>query len=388
MGMKAPVGWSVKAGDDRPDWDEVKSRVDLVQVATNLMGPAPGRRGERSRRNRWWTCPFHQDKNPSLCIQVGASRWKCYGCPERGDAANLVMKLRNVGFRDAVEWLAEFSGVVSSSASRPSGPAAKVQNPILLRSSAAAPSMIAPAKNPPSSSLSSDQAAALVEEASRLLWEPAGAVALKYLQDRGLEDETIRRAKLGWGSRIVLPKRSGEGTWSLSGIVVPWFDRDRLALVKIRRLGLFEGPKYIEVFRDRPLIYPGPSSVRPGGTLIVCEGEFDTLLLGQELVRLNVDVVTLGSASSNPAPIAVDLLCTASRLFIATDGDEAGDQSASRWPAHARRVRPPAPDKDWTEVHAGGFNRIRYLWPGILCSYNWPRADRIFRVASNGEITC
>jgi hypothetical protein len=221
-----------------------------------------------------------------------------------------------------------------------------------------------------------DQAVALVEEAARLLWEPAGAIALKYLRGRGLEDETIRQARLGWGQRIALPRRSGEGTWSLSGVVVPWFDHgDRLALVKVRRLGLFNGPKYIEVFRDRPLIYPGPRSIRPGGTLIICEGEFDALLLGQELAGLDVDVGTLGSASSNPDPAAIDLLCTAARLFIATDADDAGDRSASKWPAPARRARPPAPFKDWSEVHAGGCNLIRYLWPGILCDYNWPRAD-------------
>ena len=30
--------------------------------------------------------------------------------------------------------------------------------------------------------------------------------------------------------------------------------------------------------------------------------------------------------------------------------------------ASAIRVRPPDPDKDWGEVHAGGANRIRYHW--------------------------
>src|SRR5262249_27664794 len=50
----------------------------------------------------------------------------------------------------------------------------------------------------------------------------------------------------------------------------------------------------------------------------------------------------------------------------ATDADDAGDRCASEWPARARRVRPPDPHKDWGEVHAAGFNLIRYLWGGIL----------------------
>ena len=209
----------------------------------------------------------------------------------------------------------------------------------------------------------------------RFLWGSNGSCGSGLSPSPGPERRDHPQARLGWVDKLQLPKRDGTGTWPLSGVVLPWFDGDRPSLVKVRRLGLFKGPKYIEVFRDRPVIYPGWSSVRSGGTLIVCEGEFDALLVAQELAALDVSVITLGSASSQPPPGATDLLCTASRLFVATDGDDAGDRSASKWPAHARRVRPPTPDKDWTEVHLGGFNRLRYLWPGYLCDCNWPRTE-------------
>ena len=52
-------------------------------------------------------------------------------------------------------------------------------------------------------------------------------------------------------------------------------------------------PKYAEAFRDRPAIYPAPAVVRPGKPLVIVEGEFDALLLGQELGDLAA-VVTLG----------------------------------------------------------------------------------------------
>ena len=51
----------------RIDWNEIRDRIDLAAVATALMGPAPGRRGERGRR-LWWRCPFHEDRNPSFCV--------------------------------------------------------------------------------------------------------------------------------------------------------------------------------------------------------------------------------------------------------------------------------------------------------------------------------
>ena len=40
-------------------------------------------------------------------------------------------------------------------------------------------------------------------------------------------------------------------------------------------------PKYVEAFRDRPRIYPGPMPSEPGRPLVIPEGEFDALLLGQ-----------------------------------------------------------------------------------------------------------
>ena len=102
-----------------------------------------------------------------------------------------------------------------------------------------------------------------------------------------------------------IPTREGDRCYQARGVVIPWFDGDRLALVKIRQP---EGikPKYIEAYRDRPRIFPDPAVIEPGRPLVIVEGEFDALLLGQELRDLAA-VVTLGSASSRPDPaILVD----------------------------------------------------------------------------------
>src|SRR5208337_5680619 len=104
------------------DWSAIRDRVDLVAVATSLLGPAPGRRGEASRRP-WWRCPFHDDKNPSLTIDSRKGRWRCFGCGEYGDAAKLVMKLNGVGFVDAIRTVSELCNMVGSTA-RSTGPPA------------------------------------------------------------------------------------------------------------------------------------------------------------------------------------------------------------------------------------------------------------------------
>ena len=82
--------------------------------------------------------------------------------------------------------------------------------------------------------------------------------------------------------------------------------------------------------------------------------------------RFDGAVVTLGSASARPGPAILGRMLAAAPWFIATDADEAGDKAASAWPARARRVRPPEGSRTGPSSITTGFNRIRYLWGGIV----------------------
>ena len=148
-----------------------------------------------------------------------------------------------------------------------------------------------------------------------------------------------------------------------SGIVIPWREDDRLTRIKVRRLDTGK-PKYAEAYSDRPLIYPSAEVIEVGMPLIICEGEFDRMLLAQELP--GASVITLGSASARSDSAVLSRMLAASPWFAALDADQAGDSAAAKFPARAIRVRPPEPDKDWGEVHAGGFNRVRYHWGRYL----------------------
>jgi hypothetical protein len=118
-------------------------------------------------------------------------------------------------------------------------------------------------------------------------------------------------------------------------------------------------------------IYPGVSAIAPGSPLVVVEGEFDALLLGQELSGL-ASVVTFGSASGNakPSGAARARRLAASRWYLGFDADAAGDRSAEGWPASARRVRPPSA-KDWTDVKANGVD-LRRWWSEVLAGNDRP----------------
>jgi hypothetical protein len=368
MGMKAPVTtWMTTAtGGERIDWRDIKGRVDLARIATALLGTAAKRQGCRLL----WPCPFHNDRNPSMEVDPQRGTWKCWPCNLGGDAATLVMKRNGVGFPEAVRLVAELAGIVTPAVARQSG--TKPQTP---RVPGSVQTTSKPAGPPPerSSGLPPADALALVVEAEARLWTPEEAAAREYLHGRGLDDKTIRGARLGWTPCAV------RAPWKPSGVVIPWFDGGRLALVKIRPQDAWRDrfpedkrpPKYIEAFRDRPRIYPSPDVIKPGRPLVVAEGEFDCLLLAQELRELAA-VVTLGGTgqSRSDSGILAELL-PAAPWFLALDGDEAGEKAAAGWPARAVRVRPTGSFKDWTEAAQAGV-KLRRWWSDRLAGIEAP----------------
>jgi len=82
--------------------EEVKRRVDILNLCRSL-GIDLTRSGRRWRAR----CPFpdHVDTCPSFFVDPATQRFCCYGCGRRGDAIDLVMALKRVGFREALEEL-------------------------------------------------------------------------------------------------------------------------------------------------------------------------------------------------------------------------------------------------------------------------------------------
>jgi len=190
-----------------------------------------------------------------------------------------------------------------------------------------------------------------------------------------LTDETIKAAGLGWVLDAMVPTKDDDRRFLYSGVTIPWRDGKRLTRVKIRRFPNPDiTPKYAEAYSDRPRIYPDPAVIRIGEPLVICEGEFDAMLLGQLLPEASV--ITLGSAGARTDLAVLSRMLASPRWFAALDADKAGDSAASKFPARAIRVRPP--DKDWGEVHREGANRIRYYWGRYLSmSQSWEQLESL-----------
>ena len=368
MGTKTPASpWGITVSGDRIDWNAIRDRIDLARVATALLvRPRPP-------RGRWppplVEMPVPRRQEPLVLRRARPPWWRCFGCGEHGDAAEARHE-------------AEQGGIPRGRADhcrsvRDRGPLGR--KPPTATASKTDRQQTREARQPAARGtvwLTLGRASTLVTEAAGCLWTPEGAKALAYLRGRGLNDETIKAARLGVTPGVMIPTREGDRCYQARGVVIPWFDEDRLALVKIRQP---EGrkPKYAEAFRDRPRVYPDPAVIEPGRPLVICEGELDALLLAQALGDLAV-VVTLGSASTRPNPSTLGVMLAAAPWFIATDADEAGDKAASGWPARATRVRPPK-GKDWTEAAQAGID-LRRWWSDHLggTEVPAPSEERVF----------
>lgn len=81
-----------------------RSRIDEIVSAFVQLRPAGG--GALTG-----LCPFHDEKTPSFRVTPSKGFFYCFGCGEGGDVISFVQKINNMGFTEAVEFLADRCGV-------------------------------------------------------------------------------------------------------------------------------------------------------------------------------------------------------------------------------------------------------------------------------------
>lgn len=267
---------------------------------------------------------------------AAAGWWFCRQChPKRGDAIEYLQWRDGLDFKEAC---AALGG--DSTAARPR----QVRRPRPRVRHAEAPA-----------TAWQDRARAFVAYAQGELW--GNAEALAYLRGRGLHDETIRAAGLGWNPKTLFDKdvarwgmdpREHKAVWIPAGWVIPCELGDELQYVKVRRRpeDLAEAEawnqshpdtkphsldKYINVTGSKKagVIY-GLERLQGLADLILCEGELNALILWQALGGY-FDVVSVGDAGNGPAVEALGMMRRAGRWWLAFDPDKAGQKGVAQW---------------------------------------------------------
>ena len=312
----------------------VKEAVDIVDLVGSYL------QLRREGRILKALCPWHDDTRPSLQVNPERQSFKCWVCDIGGDIFSFLMKIENLTFPEALAMLAERAGVaLDAPAGAPAG--------------------------------GGDQRKALYEaldwaiaEYHRALLESEeGEAARRYLAERGISDESIRRLKLGyapqawdWLSQRARQMRIGASALERAGMIARrdgagYYDRFRGRVLfpiwnaQGKPVGfggrVLPGPaaeataKYINspetpLFRKSELLYglhTARDAIRRQGCVLVMEGYTDCIMARQ--FGFENAVAVLGTALG---PAHLRLLAqqaSDASVVLVLDGDEAGRRRAS-----------------------------------------------------------
>ena len=152
--------------------ERVKQQADIVRVIGEYV------RLKKSGQNFTGLCPFHQEKTPSFAVHPVKQIYHCFGCGAGGDVFKFVMEMEKSTFPEAIRTVAEKCGIAI--------PKPRERSPEERR------------ENQQRSSLVEMQREAAAFFARQLHESPEGKVAFAYLEERGMDRETMTRFGLGF----------------------------------------------------------------------------------------------------------------------------------------------------------------------------------------------
>lgn len=303
------------------------------------MADVVGRYVSLKQRGRMMVglCPFHKEKTPSFQVNPELGVYYCFGCQESGDVFKFVQEMEGVGFREALEMLAETVGVELPRYERRGGTAEKgggaVKTELLDIHKLAAEFYYQCLKSSPQ--------------------------AVNYFKSRGLSAETVKEFGLGyapdgWSGLIDyfagkgisrdkavecgLAVRKDDGAVYdrfRNRVIFPLCDLNgRVIAFAGRGLDADAQPKYLNssesvLYKKSGVLY-GLHKTREGvrelGHIIIVEGYMDYLTLYQAGVR-NAAAAS-GTAFTDDHAHLIKRF--ASKVTLVFDGDRAGLSAAQR----------------------------------------------------------
>jgi len=150
----------------------VKQQADIVKVIEGYI------RLRKAGANFVGLCPFHKEKTGSFNVSGTKQFFYCFGCQATGDVFTFVGRMENVGFPEAVRIVAQKCGIP------------------LPKREFSSPEEAAEARLRTKLLDLHEIATAWFEEQLR---GPEGALGREYLAGRGLNEDGIRKFRIGYG---------------------------------------------------------------------------------------------------------------------------------------------------------------------------------------------
>lgn len=90
---------------DKITVDRILDTANIVDVVSDFVTL------KRAGANLKGLCPFHDDKTPSFMVSPAKNLCKCFACGEGGSPVNFIMKHEQLGYYDALRYLARKYGI-------------------------------------------------------------------------------------------------------------------------------------------------------------------------------------------------------------------------------------------------------------------------------------
>ncbi|HKD71008.1 MAG TPA: DNA primase [Candidatus Acidoferrum sp.] len=311
--------------------DRVKQQADIVRVIGDYV------RLKKSGQNFTGLCPFHGEKTPSFAVHPVKQIFHCFGCGKGGDVFTFVMEMEKCQFPEAVRIVAEKCGIA----------------------------IPRPKERTPEERKENQQRAALIEmhkEAQsffvrQLETTAEGKAARAYLEDRGLDEQTIAQFGIGYAPsggdillRLLKPKYA-EKLLAESGLLSRdqggrLFDRFRRRITfpianesgKIVAFGCRalgdEQPKYLNspetrVYSKSNVLYHmdrAKDAIRRQDFAVLVEGYMDAIAVA----RAGISNVVASCGTSLAEPQIRLLGRFTKRVIVNYDPDAAGQAATER----------------------------------------------------------
>jgi len=281
-------------------------------------------------------CPFHSEKTPSFTVDNDKQLYHCFGCGAGGDIFTLVMEKENLGFPEALRYLAKKYNIRLPDKKKFSSQKLKLEEMLYKIS---------------------ENALAFFKK--NLFNTKEGQKALGYLEKRKISEEIIQKLKIGYAMNswdallshfqgnnispgvlekagLVLRRQKKEGYYDRfrGRIIFPIFTETGKVVAFGGRTIIKAEPKYLNspdtlIYTKGKLLYGinfCKESIREKGEVILVEGYTDFLSLYQ--AGITNCAASLGtSLTTHQVSIARNF---APRMIISYDGDDAGTKASVR----------------------------------------------------------
>ncbi|HCT46581.1 MAG TPA: DNA primase, partial [Phycisphaerales bacterium] len=322
---------------ENDDRQRVRDASDIVQVVGEHLSLKP------KGREYVGLCPFHDDRNPSMCVIPTKQIFHCFVCGTGGDVFTFVQKYHSMGFREALEFLAQRANI-ELTVHKPRGRSAEDGEP----SGVGNREVLA----------ANDLAAGFFRA---ILSHPEhGSAAREVIERRGISDEMVERFMIGaspdrWdglgmfaqskevrteallAAGLVKQRERGDGQYDAlrNRLIFPICDQiGRVIAFGGRKIDEEDEPKYLNspetaVFKKSTTLFGinhAARAIKRERTAVIVEGYTDVIACHQAGVEHVVG--TLGTALTSGHATVLRRLCDTVVLLF--DGDAAGIKAADR----------------------------------------------------------